>query len=89
MSITVRAGAAEADVLVRLHNLPPTALFTPEEAGLYLNARTDLLRAWRCQGRGPAFMGRGHFTRYRKQDLDAFLAGRVDGDRPEYVSAVA
>jgi hypothetical protein len=67
----------EADALVRLHALPTTALFTSEEAGLYLNARTDLLRAWRCQGRGPTFIGRGHFVRYRKADLDQFLGCSV------------
>lgn len=70
-------GRAEASTLNRLHSLPATALFTPEEAGLYLNARTDLLRAWRCQGRGPAFLGCGHFVRYPKRNLDDFLARTV------------
>lgn len=67
-------GRVEADILNRLHCLPPTALFTPEEASIYVNARKDLLRAWRCQGRGPAHVGRGHFVRYPKRNLDDFLA---------------
>jgi hypothetical protein len=75
-----------ADTITRLHALPPTALFTSDEAGIYLNVRTDLLRAWRCQGRGPAFVGSGHFTRYRKQDLDGFLAERIGGARRERAS---
>jgi len=66
-----------SDTLSRLHQLPDAALFTSEEAGLYLNARTDLLRAWRWQGRGPTFVGSGHFVRYRKAALDAFLAERA------------
>jgi hypothetical protein len=64
----------KGEILRRLNDLPPTALFTSEEAGIYLNARTDLLRAWRCQRRGPAFVGRGHFVRYRKGDLDDFTS---------------
>jgi hypothetical protein len=59
----------------QLHGLPETALFTPTEATAYLNVRLDLLRAWRCQGRGPTFVGRGHFIRYPKSGLDRFLAG--------------
>ena len=62
-----------AETLRRLHILPPQALLTPNEAALYLNARLDLLRAWRCQGRGPVFQGRGHFVRYTRAALDAFL----------------
>jgi len=63
----------EAALLRRLHSLPPEARLTPRETAAYLPARLDLLRTWRCQGRGPAFTGRGHFVRYRKRDLDAFL----------------
>jgi hypothetical protein len=63
----------EAALLRRLHSLPPEARFTPYESSVYLPARLDLLRTWRCQGRGPAFTGRGHFVRYQKRDLDAFL----------------
>ena len=61
--------------LERLHRLPDSALFTSDEASLYLSARRDLLRSWRWQGRGPAFVGRGRFIRYRKRCLDEFLAG--------------
>jgi hypothetical protein len=47
----------EAETINRLHTMPPTALFNAAETGLYIAVRTDLLRAWRCQGRGPAFVG--------------------------------
>jgi hypothetical protein len=66
----------EAELLRRLNALPPEARFTPHEAAAYLNARLDLLRAWRCRRYGPAFVGRGHFVRYPKRDLDAFMASQ-------------
>ena len=34
----------EADTINRLHGLPDSALFTPAETSIYLNARRDLLR---------------------------------------------
>jgi hypothetical protein len=74
------ATPTEADVINRLHALPDSALFTPAETELYLNVRRDLLRAWRWRGGGPPFVGRAHLIRYRKGDLDAFLAG---SDQPE------
>jgi len=70
----------EADTLQRLHALPDTALFTPEEAALYMNARLDLLRSWRWRGCGPAFVGRHHFIRYAKGALDNFLASYGRGE---------
>lgn len=55
--------------------LPGTALLTPNEAALYINTSAAVLRVWRSQGKGPHFKGRGHFVRYRKSDLDAFMGG--------------
>jgi len=69
-----------SEILRRLHALPPEALFTAIEAGVSLNARPDLLRAWRWHGRGPAAIGQGHFVRYRKSELDRFLAGYGRGE---------
>jgi hypothetical protein len=77
MLIQARAGLTEAEILQRLHHLPPDALLTSDEAALYLNARTDLLRSWRWQRRGPTFIGRGHFIRYPKRNLEAFLGRDV------------
>jgi hypothetical protein len=81
MTRVFQNGLTEAAVLDRLHDLPSTALLTPAEASVYANVRMDLLRAWRCQGRGPAFVGRGHFVRYPKGGLDAFLAGHAGQQR--------
>jgi hypothetical protein len=62
-------------LLQRLHAAPDEALFTTDEAARYLNADRNLLRSWRWQQRGPSFVGRGHFVRYRKKVLDEFLRG--------------
>ena len=55
------AAASEADkyatILRRLHALPPEARFTPEEAAIYINARLDLLRAWRSAASRPPLRG--------------------------------
>jgi hypothetical protein len=69
------SGSQISAKLIRLHELPEPALLTADEAALYLNARRDLLRSWRWQGKGPVFVGCGHFVRYRKRDLDIFLSG--------------
>jgi hypothetical protein len=70
----------EAALINRLHALPGSALLTPAETSVYLNARRDLLRAWRWRGCGPRYVGKGHLIRYRKSDLDSFLGA---GDQPE------
>jgi hypothetical protein len=59
--------------------LPDEALFSPDEAGIYLNVRRDLLRSWRWRGCVPDYVGRGHLVRYRKGKLDVFVG---DGERP-------
>jgi hypothetical protein len=64
----------KAERLGQLAALPPIARFTSEEAAVYMNCRTELLRAWRWQKRGPAFEGKGRFVRYLKRDLDAFMS---------------
>ncbi len=74
------AGVDVAAVLRRLHSLPDEALLSPEEAAIYMNARLDLLRSWRWQGRGPDFVGRSHFVRYPKGEIDRFLAGYGRGE---------
>jgi len=62
----------------RLQAMPAAALFTTDDAALYLNTTMGVLRSWRHQRRGPEFQGRGQFIRYRKGDLDAFLAGYAE-----------
>ena len=73
--IAVAGGNARVEDLKVLAILPDTAHLTSKEAALYINTTPDVLRVWRSQGKGPRFKGRGHFIRYVKVDLDAFMGG--------------
>lgn len=49
------------------------------EAATYIGYRPSALRAWRVQGRGPAYIRHGRSIRYTLTDLDSFIARhRVD-----------
>ncbi|WP_291492025.1 helix-turn-helix domain-containing protein [Acetobacter sp.] len=54
---------------------------TSREAAEYLRISYDGFRTMRSRGQGPAvFISLGRRLRFRKQDLDAFLASRVQCD---------
>lgn len=42
----------------------------------YIGLSPVTLRKWRMTGDGPRFLRLGRAVRYRKKELDAFLAGR-------------
>jgi excisionase family DNA binding protein len=46
---------------------------TELEAAARLGLKVATLRAWRHQGRGPAFLRLGRAIRYLSSDLDEFL----------------
>jgi excisionase family DNA binding protein len=47
---------------------------TPREAAAYLKSSTSTLAKRRLRGRGPKFSRIGRAIRYRKLDLDEFMA---------------
>ena len=54
---------------------------TPQEAAAYIRSTENSLRSMRCTGIGPAFhvVGTGRSrVRYRRADLDAYLASRIE-----------
>ena len=54
-------------------------LMTTIEASEYLQLPEAQMRQWRHLGRGPAFSRIGRAVRYRRSDLDSFVAaGRVN-----------
>lgn len=56
--------------------LSPNSLYRDEDVALFLSIAPQTLRAWRCQGRGPAFVKLGErAVRYRGSDLIAYLDG--------------
>ena len=46
---------------------------TEADAAVRLGLKVATLRAWRHQGRGPAFVRLGRAVRYLDSDLDEFL----------------
>jgi predicted site-specific integrase-resolvase len=51
---------------------------TPANAAEILRVRVKVLERWRGSGDGPAFVRLTSKTiRYRRGDIDAFVAGRV------------
>lgn len=52
-------------------------LFITAEAAHYLGLATTTLNKWRIYGHGPRFVKLGRAVRYRKDDLDRYLADRT------------
>lgn len=69
--------SAVADILHPAGTSDAAALMTPAQAAIYLGVEMATLAVWRCTGRYPLpYFKVGRLVRYRKGDLDAFLAGR-------------
>ena len=59
-------------------------LATPEELAEYLGLGPRTLQNWRAARRGPHWVRvSGNVVRYRKQDVDAFLAEQVQQPNPQ------
>jgi predicted DNA-binding transcriptional regulator AlpA len=52
---------------------PASEPLTESEAALRLGLKVATLRAWRHQGRGPAFVRLGRAVRYLATDIEDFL----------------
>lgn len=53
-------------------------LWTREEAAAYLNLKVKTIDAWRVSGKNSIpFVKMGSAVRYRKSDLDAWIAANV------------
>ena len=52
---------------------PTREPLTESEAALRLGLKVATLRAWRHQGRGPAFVRLGRAVRYLATDIEDFL----------------
>ncbi len=58
---------------------PPENLITTEDAALLLAVSPRTLEAWRLRGGGPRYvcLTNRRTVRYRKSDIDAFIAARL------------
>jgi excisionase family DNA binding protein len=60
--------------MVTMHDDRITRLLTANELASELGVGTQTLAQWRWQGAGPAFIKVGRLVRYRRTDVDAWLA---------------
>jgi excisionase family DNA binding protein len=58
-------------------NTPQEALLNEAQAANYLNVSVRTLQQWRVSGRGPVFTKLSRAVRFRRADLDAFIAKGV------------
>lgn len=57
-----------------------TNLMTPKEVADYLGVSTETLNVWRCTKRyNLPYIKAGRLVRYRVEDLDQFVASRIEG----------
>lgn len=54
-------------------------LLTTRETADYLRLAINTLEHWRLEGRGPAFTRFGRQVRYRRADVDRWLAEMNEG----------
>lgn len=57
-----------------------TILMTPEEVADYLKVSKETLNVWRCTKRyNLPYVKAGRLVRYRSDDVEAFIASRMQG----------
>jgi hypothetical protein len=66
--------------------MPDEIYFTALEAAAYLKSSTSTLAKRRLYGGGPAFCRIGRAVRYRRADLDVFMARSRVQSTSEYVN---
>ena len=66
--------------------MTPDTYLTPREAAEYLRTSTSTLAKRRLYNDDPKFSRIGRAIRYRKSDLDDFMAGTRDSIRSEIVT---
>ena len=59
-------------------NISPAGLMTPRDAAVYIGVKINTLAVWRMTNRyGLRYLKLGKATRYRKDDLDEWLASKA------------
>ena len=62
-------------------SIPGNEPLTESDAAARLGLKVATLRAWRHQGRGPAFVRLGRAIRYLASDIDGFLTANRHSPR--------
>ena len=63
--------------LIGALQMDSTSLLTPREAADYRKASPSTLAKERCTGFGPPFVKMGRSVRYRRSDLDNWIAANI------------
>jgi excisionase family DNA binding protein len=58
---------------VHVINKQSNALATPAEVADYLQVKEGTLAEWRYRKVGPSYIKVGHYVRYRRADVEAWL----------------
>ena len=69
--------ASEAVERVLQQSIPVPEYLTTVQAAIYLALSRQQLEIWRSRGGGPRFVKLAHAVRYKRSDLDDFMAARV------------
>ena len=54
-------------------------ILTTKEAAEFLGLKEKTLRLWRAENKGPSYIKINRTIRYRRDDLDEFVAKRMVG----------
>jgi hypothetical protein len=63
-----------------MSDVNPTDLLTPQEVADIFRVEVGTLAKWRWQKIGPEFIKIGRMVRYRRESVDAILAGSAEGE---------
>ncbi|GMV70290.1 MAG: hypothetical protein AMXMBFR77_01290 [Phycisphaerales bacterium] len=76
---TIKAAAAKAAeqavAAILRRGLPAQEYMDTRQAAAYLGLSTQRLEIWRCRGGGPVYHKMDNAVRYKRSELDDFMAG--------------
>ncbi len=74
---TVEIDTIAARVAEELQKVAVRDVMTTEQAADYLSMSKQRLEIWRHEGKGPCFIKLSRMVRYRREDMDEWLAEHV------------
>lgn len=67
----------DANISEYLLNATPDKVLSLQQASAYLGVSQAAIRAWKRNGKAPAFFRAGKLLRFRKVDLDRWIESRL------------
>ena len=69
---------ARSDLEFQMEQTSSPSFFSEKEAAAYLSVSLSTIRRWRRRKTGPALFKFGGVLRYRREDLEAFIANNTE-----------